>query len=1119
LKIPSEIHPYNITEGVQRVVVVLGVHRSGTSVITRGLKVLGVELGNCLMPPVPHDNDKGFFEDQEINTINIEMLRTLGKNWNSLTPLSCGEISALHENGYFDRCVSLLKHKIGDIPIFGFKDPRTVYLLQFWKNVFDVLPYKIHYVITLRHPLSVVQSLNKRNGFDSVRGYFFWLEHVLTILSGTEGEKKIFVDYDRMVLSPEIELERIATELNLTVNSAELEIYRNDFLDLNLRHTFYDREILNRAECPPLVAEVYTTLKKVAADKLSYEDKLVRNSMIGWLHQNESHKTTLKLLDRVSQSLREAHLRLLASEAKFSTTAKIAVLDENRILQVEEITELCESRISALQADNYRRGEWILRLDREINLIKSSFFWKIGSWLDQTKISSKRFAVRIMRLTRAFYMHLPLDIHTRTAHKLLILKYFSKLEGIMHSPIGTSLQDADLLCEAYAIEDMEKFAAELCLPVSERPTVSIIIPVFGQCDYTLRCLASISNHLCTTRYEIIVVDDGSPDGTAAILETVKNIHLLRLPYNQGFIRSCNAGANEAKGQFLCFLNNDTQVMNGWLDELVRTFDEFPGTGLAGSKLLYPDGRLQEAGCIIWRDGSAWNFGRGQKASLPVFNYAREVDYCSGASIMLPRHLFEEIGGFDEHFSPAYCEDADLALKIRERGHRVIYQPLSVVIHFEGVTSGTDVAHGVKAYQTVNTKKLALRWQFRLKKHQENSHYIDAAKDRRATRRVLVIDHRTPSPDQDSGSIDVYNTLLLLREMELQATFIPEDNFLFMPPYTPALQRLGVETLFAPYVSSIEQHLKDFGPRYDLVVMFRVGVVQRHLGTVKKYCSNAKIIFNTVDLHYLRIEREAILLKDNHKLRTALEIKKFEHQAIRSTDITTVVSSEELKRLRLEVPDANIRLMPFCRHIPGTRTGFAQRSDIVFVGGFEHPPNIDAVCFFVSDIFPRVRKLLPGVRFHIVGSKTTDKVRSLAAEDIIVTGFVENLSPLLERMRLSVAPLRYGAGIKGKIATALSHGLPVVSTSLAAEGMSLVDGETILIADTPETFAHKVYRLYSDESLWSNLSRGGLAFAEQAWGPEAAWIRLESILMELGFPRVPSRYSLKLYTEGNLKTPL
>ena len=331
----------------------------------------------------------------------------------------------------------------------------------------------------------------------------------------------------------------------------------------------------------------------------------------------------------------------------------------------------------------------------------------------------------------------------------------------------------------------------------DRPLVSIIIPVYGQIKYTLMCLQSIQKNVPDIAFELIIVDDCSLDDTAIELAKITTIKTIGNQENLGFIRSCNRGATIARGEYLCFLNNDTQVHSRWLDELVETFHQFPGTGLAGSKLIYPDGRLQEAGGIIWQDGSAWNFGRMHDSFHPTYNYAREVDYCSGASIMIPKFLFDELGGFDEHYLPAYCEDSDLALKIRDKGFRVIYQPLSTVIHHEGITSGKDTSSGVKSYQIVNTKKLFERWNNRLQNHQPPGIDVDKAKDRRAVRRALVIDSCTPTPNQDAGSVFTLNLMLLLREMDFQVTFIPEDNFLNMPEYTRKLQGLGIELFMPP----------------------------------------------------------------------------------------------------------------------------------------------------------------------------------------------------------------------------------------------------------------------------------------------------------------------------------
>jgi GT2 family glycosyltransferase/glycosyltransferase involved in cell wall biosynthesis len=652
-------------------------------------------------------------------------------------------------------------------------------------------------------------------------------------------------------------------------------------------------------------------------------------------------------------------------------------------------------------------------------------------------------------------------------------------------------------------------------PISKNPVVSVVIPIYGKIEYTMRCLESISKNIPQTSFEIIVVDDCSPDNSIEIIEKINGVNLIKNSENQGFIRSCNLGAKSALGDYICFLNNDTEVHENWLDELVRTFNEFPGTGLVGSKLVYPDGQLQEAGGIIWQDGSAWNFGRFQDPMLPVYNYAREVDYCSGASIMVPKALFNELGGFDEHYLPAYCEDSDLALKIRDKGYRVIYQPLSTVIHFEGITSGTDTTQGTKAYQVENSKKLFERWQHRLQTHQAPGTDVDNAKDRRATRRVLVLDHCTPTPNQDAGSVTTFNIMLLLREMDFQVTFIPESNFLYMPEYTTALQHAGIEVLYAPYVTTVDQHLNEYGQRYDLAFLFRPGVIERHLKTIRNYCTKTKVLFHTVDLHFLRMSREAELQSDKAKQKAADEMKQRELAAIRAVDASIVHSTAELDLLRPLLPDAKLHVYPLILDIKGTNKSFAERRDIIFVGGYQHTPNVDAVQYFVAEIMPLLRKKIPGVRFYAVGSNPPAEIHALASADVIITGFVEDLTPLLDKMCVAVAPLRYGAGIKGKIGTAMAVGLPMVATSLAAEGMSLTDGENILVADGAEAFANAVAKIYQDEALWYRISQNSLAFADKAWGAETAYRTLDSILNSVAMSSSGGSYALRLYRTGTV----
>ena len=746
-------------------------------------------------------------------------------------------------------------------------------------------------------------------------------------------------------------------------------------------------------------------------------------------------------------------------------------------------------------------------------------------WISSPIRQTKHYAKAGLRLLKRAYQLLPLSYQTKAKHRQLITKLFPRLMLASVGPAAT-LQE-------FALQYNKKWKAEIdkstlpepeqvfqgvsvfknfSLPISDKPLVSVIVPIYGQINYTLRCLYSIAKHASQVPFEVIVVDDCSPDQSSDVLSEMNGIRLIRNSENLGVVRSCNAGAALGKGDYLLFLNNNTEVMPHWMDELVRTFVEFPGAGLVGSKLVYPDGHIQEAGGAIWQDGRAWNFGRYQDLELPICNYARNVDYCSGASIMVPKALFCDLGGFGEYYVPAYCEDSDLALKIRSKGYRVIYQPLSQVIHYEGIACETDVTRGTKAYQIENTRKQFECWQTHFAAHRNLGGDVDKAKDRAAHYRVLVLDHCTPAPNQDSGSIDAYNHMLLLREMGFQVTFIPEDNFLYIFEYTSALQRIGIEVLYAPYVRSVKQHIKKYGKRYDLVFIYRSTVAARHLKAIRRFCTKAKVLFHTVDLHFLRLAREASLTSDRAAARRARKMKDLELSLMGDSDVTTVVSVKELEMVKSMLPEAKVRLLPYARYIGGTEVPFMERRDIVFVGGYQHAPNVDAVKFMVMEIMPLLRERLPGIKFYIVGSNPPEEIKALAADDIVIVGFVDQLNYFLERMRVSVAPLRYGAGIKGKIGTAMAIGLPVVATPVAAEGMSLIHGENILVADGAKSFADAVARLYCDEDLWVRISKGAINFAKDNWGAEAAWNILANIISDLNIKPIRREFPLKLYSE-------
>ena len=317
--------------------------------------------------------------------------------------------------------------------------------------------------------------------------------------------------------------------------------------------------------------------------------------------------------------------------------------------------------------------------------------------------------------------------------------------------------------------------APLALPptvASPTPRASIVIPVYNHCQATLACLRALAAHPPATACEVIVVDDGSSDDTAAWMAQVDGLRYHRRAANGGFIAACNDGAAQARGRFLVFLNNDTLPQPGWLDALLATFDAQPDTGMAVAQLLYPDGRLQEAGGVVFADGSAWSYGRFESADDPRYAYVREADYGSGAALAIPRALFARAGGFDPRYAPAYYEDTDLAFAVRALGARVRYQPASRVLHDEGTTAGTDTGSGVKAYQARNRQVFADKWAHALRGQPAASTVPGPALLHAQQRSILFVDEAVPTPDRDSASLRQFNLLRMLRGHGAHVAFLP-----------------------------------------------------------------------------------------------------------------------------------------------------------------------------------------------------------------------------------------------------------------------------------------------------------------------------------------------------------
>ncbi len=601
-------------------------------------------------------------------------------------------------------------------------------------------------------------------------------------------------------------------------------------------------------------------------------------------------------------------------------------------------------------------------------------------------------------------------------------------------------------------------------PFHERPDISVVVPVHDQHLLTFRCLRSILENAGDLHYEIIVVDDASGPDTRSMLDMQTNVQIVRLETNQGFVAACNSGAKLARGEVILFLNNDTEIAPETLRAFLDTFERNPRCGVVGGKLLYPDGSLQEAGGLVWRDGTAWNCGRSGDPSAPQFNYVREVDYCSGAALAVKRSLFERLGGFDDHFAPGYWEDTDLCFRARREGFAVLYQPDATVIHLEGMTAGRNTDQGMKAFQSVNGEKFYARWKSEL----EQTHLVHAperffqARDRNRAPVILVIDHYVPTPDRDAGSLVMYKFLLALRELGYRTIFWP-DNLFRTQGYAEDLQQSGIEVIYGTL--DFSSWFGQAGRFIDVVVAHRAKIAEKYFALLGP--PTQRRIYICADLEHLRESRRVAATGESSanveslwKRETAIAERV--HQIAVHSPVERAILEEALQQSTTRVSILPLPVRPAI----GGDPPFARREHLLFVGS-THPPNVDAISFFDDTLCELLKRRLPGVRLTVAG-EASRKVKPKNSRELELVGFVPDLSSLYASRRVFVAPLRYGAGIKGKVLEAMSFGLPVVTTTIGAEGIAISNGVSGFIADTPEEFADAVQRIYTDEALWASV---------------------------------------------------
>ena len=636
---------------------------------------------------------------------------------------------------------------------------------------------------------------------------------------------------------------------------------------------------------------------------------------------------------------------------------------------------------------------------------------------------------------------------------------------------------------------------KLTLPKHDNPDVSIIIPAYNKFELTYNCIASIILAFSKTSYEVLVADDNSTDETSDLEDFVDNVVHVKSKDNLRFLLNCNNAAEYTKGDYIVFLNNDTEVTSYWLDELIAPFKTDDKVGLTGSKLLNTNGTLQEAGGIIWGSGQPWNYGNGGNASEPKYNYNRQADYLSGASLCIPKTVWQQVGGFSIELVPCYYEDTDIAFKVRQHGYTTIYCPLSRVVHFEGQSHGTDVTKGLKAYQVVNESTFKSKWFQEYKHNGKQGVAPDIEKDRGIDHRVLMIDYATPNPTTDAGSYAAVQEIKLIQALGIKVTFLPE-NMAHLGSLTHDLQRMGVEVLYAPFYNSVFDAIEKRINEFDAIYITRFSVAEKYLDAIRAR-TQAKIIFNNADLHFLR-ELRTVGKTNEYTLEHALTTRGRELDVLGKVDaVLSYNETEHAVILSHILKQDNIFKCPWVLSPKTAGKSFAEREGIAFLGGYRHHPNVKAVEFFAIKVMPLIAKANPNITFYVYGSHVPEQIKMLESDNIKIVGFAENLDDVFHNHRLIVAPLLSGAGIKGKVLEAMAYGVPQVLTSVGAEATGLNHKISAWIKDDEQGLAEGVLQLYNDEQLWNKCSENSQIIAQESFSYKHGVEMMQKIFNYIG----------------------
>ena len=1052
---------------------VLGTRGSGASALTRVISFGGYALPTHLTDPI-QDGRVASGESSAITEFNSGILLETGCRWDEPFAFSGSGLPSV-STAYRSRAVELIRSEFPlDQPIV-LTDPRIAFLYDLWSEALASCGYEPACLITVRDPADITAVRVSSSGLPLSRSILAWVSYYLAAEYATRASRRMFVSFDDFVSDWRRGINGISESLGVPIGGLERNCEQ-------LIERFLNGDL---ADLPPA---------DIPVDGLVGDASWIVDAC-NWLQgRGAGARTDRTALAPVLTEYQRQRARFYSSVPNVD---RGVAEDASKIIAVLR-SELQRQRTAAesLEREVRLREAQAFAAEEELRTILTSTTWRIAAPLRKTF----QLIRRSQRLLRRQIARIP-----GGTRLLAAIAPPPKVRDA--EPALAEAKEAFRDSMHVQFESFMASGASLRIPSVQRPVVSVVLVLWNQAPLTLACLRGLAQ-MADTPYEVIVIDNASTDRTTDLLDRLDGVRVIRNDHNEGFLKAVNQGVAAAYGELVLLLNNDAVLRAGSLAAACETLTADASVGAVGGRIVLLNGRLQEAGSIVWQDGSCLGYARNQPADCGESMFVRDVDYCSGAFLLFRRATFDALGGFDDAFAPAYYEEVDFCLRLWQNGLRVVYEPRAVIDHFEFASSTTT--ERALALQIRNRATLVAKHQAALQ------HQLPAAPEAilsarmrvRHRGRALFIDDRVPLQHLGSG---YPRARQLLREIVDAGYFVtlyplrfPNERW----ETTYASIPRTVEVAMGRGLEGLSEFIEERRGYYDAIIVSRPHNMQPLVDLHEKrpeLFENVAIIYDAEAVFGMREAQKARLFNDPSALARAEAAIGDELALTEIADAIIAVSPAEADCFR-KVSSAAVHVISNTLTPNPTSRPFEARRDLLFVGPLDHEgsPNVDSIAWFVTEVMPSLQQQLdPALTLQAVGGNRAPSIRALQSRHIRLIGHVESLDVHYDQSRIFIAPTRFAGGIPLKIHEAAARGLPVVATRVLADQLGWCHEVELMVADDAASFAQQVVRLYQDRALWETVRAGALKRLAQDCDPAVFRARVREVLAAAP-RRAPSR---------------